>query len=54
MNKERKTGFYWVKLWNDNWIVVEFSGALWGWQGCSFDDNAFKEIDERMIVRNEI
>lgn len=54
MNKKRESGFYWVQLRSDNWIVAEFTGALWAWQGCSFDDNAFKQIDERKLIRNEI
>ena len=45
-NKKREDGFYWVKLGNNRWVVCEYAGICWFFQGASFKDENFKEIDE--------
>ena len=52
---KRKNGFYWVKIYsgksNWRWVVTEFEGNYWFFQGCRYDDENFQEIDERRIER---
>ena len=43
---KRKIGFYWVKIKDSRWVVSEWDGAHWHYQGCSYYDNAWEFIDE--------
>ena len=52
-NKERESGYYWVKTIRDNWIICYFGFGWWSHEGGSYNDNGFKEIDERRIKRDE-
>jgi hypothetical protein len=54
MNKKRSNGYYWVQLYAGKWIIVEYFGSTWSWQGCSYDDNHFKKIDEKKLIRDEV
>ncbi len=51
MNKQRQQGFYWVKIANNEWIICYYSGVVWVHQGCAYNDENFKEIDENIIKR---
>jgi len=51
MNKKRENGFYWVMNGSYRWIVCEFHNGFWSHQGCSYNDENFREIDERIIIR---
>jgi len=57
MNKKRKKGFYWVKIYvrynTQRWVVSEFDGDYWYFQGCRYEDHNFFEIDENRIERKQ-
>jgi len=55
---KREKGFYWVRIGvrndphNDScWVVAEYDGFFWHYQGCRYDNGNFKEIDEKQIKR---
>jgi len=53
----RTEGFYWVKgyKWSDEprWFIVQWLLNSWWSDGDDFDDDAFIEIDETLIVREQ-
>jgi hypothetical protein len=46
MNEKRKPGFYWVKIKGSRWVVAEWDGVQWSWQGCSYPDQGWEYIEE--------
>lgn len=52
MNKERQTGYYWVK-WDDDWKIAVWEYDSWTMHDYrdSFNDKDFSEIDEKPITR---
>jgi hypothetical protein len=55
---KREAGFYWVKIIVRNdpntkfrWVVAEYDGFFWHYQGCRYESGNFQEIDERRIKR---
>lgn len=50
----RKEGFYWVRIRvgeGYRWVVAEWFGYGWSWQGGKYDSVNFVEIDEQQIIR---
>ena len=42
---KRKAGFYWVYI-KDRWVVAEFNGYLWNFQGIEYTVEELKFVDE--------
>jgi hypothetical protein len=60
MNEKRKPGFYWVKISSEysdpetpnwRWVICEFDGTYWYYQGCRYEDKNFLQIDEFRLER---
>lgn len=52
--EKREAGFYWVKIKcgkSERWTIAEYD-LIWHYQGCSYEDINFIEIDEHKIVKS--
>lgn len=56
MNKDRKSGFYWVRIRSGNssrWVVCEYDEVTRDFNhlGVCYPEESFLEVDERKIER---
>lgn len=49
---KRKAGFYWVKIKDTRWVVSEWDGTYWYWQGVAYPDQAWEFIDEDRLLNH--
>lgn len=49
----RKSGWYWVKIKNSDWVISYWDGFQWYWKGCSYLDKSWEEIDKNRIEYNK-
>lgn len=52
MNKDRKSGYYWVQLANE-WFIADYDQEddSWFMDGAFWIDREFQQIDENQITR---